>query len=80
MDTIEQLNGTYFYKGLHNLSAGELFFWVFLDEAQRQLNVDDDSTCPFHLGSTNENHQRKASWSNQRNQLLKPEFKALDQY
>ncbi len=32
MDTIEQLNGTYFYKGLHNLSAGELFFWVFLDE------------------------------------------------
>lgn len=41
MDTTEQLNGTYFYKGLHNLSAGELFFWVFLDEAQRQLNVDD---------------------------------------
>lgn len=30
MDTTEQLNGTYFYKGLHNLSAGELFFWVFL--------------------------------------------------
>lgn len=41
MDTTEQLNGTYFYKGMHNLSAGELFFWVFLEEAQKQLGADD---------------------------------------
>lgn len=26
MDTVEQLNGTYFYKGVSNVSAGELFF------------------------------------------------------
>lgn len=26
MDTVEELKGTYFYKGMFNLSAGELFF------------------------------------------------------
>jgi len=31
MDTTEQLNGTYFYGGLANLSAGELFFWIMVD-------------------------------------------------
>lgn len=31
MDTTEQLNGTYFYGGLSNLSAGELFFWIMVD-------------------------------------------------
>ncbi len=32
MDTVEELNGTYFYKGARNISAGELFFWIFLDK------------------------------------------------
>ena len=31
MDTTEQLNGTYFYGGLANLTAGELFFWIMID-------------------------------------------------
>ncbi|QKJ87835.1 hypothetical protein PMPD1_2898 [Paramixta manurensis] len=31
MDTTEQLNGTYFYGGLTNLSSGELFFWIMID-------------------------------------------------
>lgn len=31
MDTTEQLNGTYFYGGLTNLSPGELFFWIMID-------------------------------------------------
>lgn len=31
MDTTEQLGGTYFYGGLTNLSAGELFFWIMID-------------------------------------------------
>jgi hypothetical protein len=31
MDTTEQLNGTYFYGGLPNLNAGELFFWIMVD-------------------------------------------------
>ena len=41
MDTIEELGGTYFYKEMFNLSAGELFFFIFLDEAQKQLGVGD---------------------------------------
>lgn len=31
MDTVEELRGTYFYGGLHNLTAGELYFWIFVD-------------------------------------------------
>ncbi|AOR59290.1 hypothetical protein C5E22_14425 [Pectobacterium parmentieri] len=31
MDTIEEIGGTYFYGGLTNLSAGELFFWIMID-------------------------------------------------
>ncbi|HIG8795946.1 TPA: STM2901 family protein [Raoultella terrigena] len=37
MDTVEQLNGTYFYKGIDNISAGELFFWLFLDKTNEQF-------------------------------------------
>ena len=37
MDTVEELNGTYFYKGVCNISAGELFFWIFLDEIGDQF-------------------------------------------
>lgn len=44
MDTVEELGGTYFYKGMFNLTAGELFFFVFLDEAQKQLGVEDIAT------------------------------------
>ncbi|MFT4270837.1 MAG: hypothetical protein QM578_07495 [Pantoea sp.] len=41
MDTTEQLNGTYFYKGLDNLTAQELLFWVFVEETEQQLGVQD---------------------------------------
>jgi len=41
MDTVEELGGTYFYGGLRNLSAKELFFWVMVDETMTQLGVDD---------------------------------------
>jgi len=37
MDTVEELNGTYFYKGICNISAGELFFWILLDEISEQM-------------------------------------------
>jgi len=29
MDTVEELNGTYFYNGVANISAGELFSGFF---------------------------------------------------
>lgn len=41
MDTVEELHGTYFFNGLSSLSAPELYFWIFLDEAAKQLGVDD---------------------------------------
>ncbi|MBJ2067198.1 STM2901 family protein [Serratia odorifera] len=41
MDTVEQLNGTYFYAGRPNLSAGELFFMVFCETVAEQLGIDD---------------------------------------
>ncbi|CNI61888.1 STM2901 family protein [Yersinia bercovieri] len=41
MDTVEELNGTYFFNGLSNLTSGELFFWVFLDETGKQIGVSD---------------------------------------
>lgn len=37
MDTVEELNGTYFYKGICNISASELFFWIFLDTTDEQF-------------------------------------------
>ncbi|MBB6114365.1 hypothetical protein F4826_001243 [Rahnella inusitata] len=40
MDTTEQVSG-YYFSGLSNLSAGELFFWVFLDETGKQIGITD---------------------------------------
>lgn len=37
MDTVEELNGTYFYKGISNISTGELFFWILLDKIEEQF-------------------------------------------
>jgi len=41
MDTTEELNGTYFYKGMTNLSAGELFFWIFVEKIDEQYGIHD---------------------------------------
>ncbi|ECF2500850.1 hypothetical protein E1911_24445 [Salmonella enterica subsp. enterica serovar Virchow] len=49
MDTVEELNGTYFYRGFANLSAGELLFWVFLDETSEQFGVNDYMTLGLIL-------------------------------
>jgi hypothetical protein len=40
MDTTEQSSG-YYFNGLSNLSPGELFFWVFLDETGKQVGITD---------------------------------------
>lgn len=39
MDTVEQLNGTYFYAGKSNLSAAELFFMVFCEKTVEQFGL-----------------------------------------
>ncbi|HDJ1439051.1 STM2901 family protein [Serratia rubidaea] len=41
MDTVEELGGSYFYKGAVNLSAHELLFWIMLDTVEEQLGVQD---------------------------------------
>lgn len=39
MDTVEELNGTYFYAGRSNLTASELFFMVFCENVFDQLGL-----------------------------------------
>jgi hypothetical protein len=41
MDTIEELNGTYFYRGHYNLTANELLFSIFIDVTAQQIGVRD---------------------------------------
>lgn len=41
MDTVEELGGTYFYKGFANLSAHESLFWIMIDTVEEQLGVQD---------------------------------------
>lgn len=45
MDTVEELNGTYFYKDICNISAGELFFWVLLDKIDEQFGGITDAVA-----------------------------------
>lgn len=39
MDTVEQLNGTYYYAGKSNLNAGELLFMIFCENTLEQLGL-----------------------------------------
>ena len=43
MDTVEELNNTYFYAGRMNLRASELLFIIFCECTAEQLRVDDFS-------------------------------------
>lgn len=54
MDTVEQLNGTYFYDGTSNLTAGELFFWIMVDETADHFGVKEIAgVLAMYLGSNN---------------------------
>jgi len=50
MDTVEQLKGTYFLDGMMNLSAGDLAFWSVVDEAKKQLGVEDVLALALIIG------------------------------
>lgn len=41
MDTVEELNETYFFDGMNNLTSRELLFWVLVDETEKQLGIKD---------------------------------------
>ncbi|WNN50533.1 hypothetical protein RIN58_15500 [Siccibacter colletis] len=61
MDTVEELNGTYFYKGISNISAGELFFWILIDKIDEQMSgIGDLATVAFILlGQPTQGTRRK---------------------
>ena len=50
MDTTEELNGTYFYHGFPNLTAGELFDVIFLEEFCEDLRIDSVSGAAILAG------------------------------
>lgn len=39
MDSIEELNGTYFYEGKSNLTAAELLFMIFYENTANQFGI-----------------------------------------
>lgn len=41
MDTVEELNGTYFYAGRSNLTASELLFMIFCETTADHFGVKD---------------------------------------
>jgi hypothetical protein len=41
MDTVEELNGTYFYAGRSNLTASELFFMIFCETTADHFGIND---------------------------------------
>lgn len=41
MDTVEELNNTYFYAGRSNLSASELLFMIFCEKTAEQLGLGE---------------------------------------
>ncbi|MBN3783385.1 hypothetical protein G3O06_38590 [Burkholderia sp. Ac-20345] len=41
MGAADKSGGVYYYYGMANLTAGELFFWIMVDETMNQLGIDD---------------------------------------
>lgn len=50
MDTTEELNGTYFYRGHPNLSKAELLNVIFLEELCTELGIDSVSAAAILSG------------------------------
>lgn len=50
MDTTEELNGTYFYHGQSNLSSGELFDVIFLEQFCDELEIGIESGAAILSG------------------------------
>lgn len=50
MDTTEELNGTYFYHGQSNLSAGELFDVIFIEQFCDEHGIGIESGAAILAG------------------------------
>lgn len=53
MDTIEELNGTYFYAGRSNLTASELLFIIFCEKTAEHFGIEDVGALAALLGGIN---------------------------
>lgn len=51
MDTTEEADGTYWYHGHSNLSAGELFDLIFLEQFCDELGIGIESGAAILLAS-----------------------------
>lgn len=61
MDTTEEANGTYWYHGHSNLSAGELFDLIFLEQFCDELDIGIESGAAILAGATLVKNKAKTS-------------------
>lgn len=60
MDTVEQLNETYFYAGRSNLTASELFFIIFCETTVDHLDIRDfAAVVALYSGVNNQSTRAK---------------------
>lgn len=50
MDTTEELNGTYFYHGHANVTPGELFDLIFVEQLADSLGITTEATTLVLIG------------------------------
>ncbi|WP_158783628.1 STM2901 family protein [Pantoea sp. BAV 3049] len=61
MDTVEQLNGTYFYAGRANLSASQLFFMIFCETTADHFGITDvAAVAALYSGVNNQKTRTKS--------------------
>lgn len=60
MDTTEELNGTYFYAGLSNLTASGLFFMIYCESIADHFGIDDVvGIAALYSGANNQKTRQK---------------------
>lgn len=67
MDTTEELNGTYFYAGRTNLTAGGLFFMIYCESIADHFGIDDVAGIAALYSDANNQKTRKNLRSEGRN-------------
>lgn len=66
MDTVEELNGAYFYAGRSNLTASELFFMVFVMNTANHFGIQDiAAVVALYSGVNNQKTRAKPAGAKQ---------------
>ena len=58
VDTVEELNGRYFYAGRSNLTAAELFFMIFCETTADHFGIQDVAAVAGLSGGINDQTTR----------------------